>query len=65
MNKPEILAPAGNRLSFLAALAAGADAVYCGLKHFSARMEADNFSVSELANWPALPTAKIPGSISP
>jgi len=49
MNKPEILAPAGNRLSFLAALAAGADAVYCGLKHFSARMEADNFSIAELA----------------
>ena len=49
MNKPEILAPAGNRLSFLAALAAGADAIYCGLKHFSARMEADNFSLSELA----------------
>ena len=49
MNRPEILAPAGNRLSFLAALAAGADAVYCGLKHFSARMEADNFSISELA----------------
>ena len=48
MNKPEILAPAGNRLSFLAALAAGADAVYCGLKHLSARMEADNFSLSEL-----------------
>lgn len=49
MNKPEILAPAGNRLSFMAALAAGADAVYCGLKHFSARMEADNFSIAELA----------------
>ncbi|MBU2488421.1 MAG: U32 family peptidase [Proteobacteria bacterium] len=47
--KPEILAPAGNRESFLAALAAGADAVYLGLKHFSARMEADNFSVGELA----------------
>ncbi|WP_028574745.1 U32 family peptidase [Desulfonatronovibrio hydrogenovorans] len=50
MNKPEILAPAGNRLSFLAALAAGADAVYCGLKHFSARMEADNFSLADLTS---------------
>ncbi|WP_300163564.1 U32 family peptidase [Solidesulfovibrio sp.] len=47
--KPEILAPAGDPYSFLAALAAGADAVYCGLKHFSARMLARNFSVSELA----------------
>jgi putative protease len=45
---PEILAPAGNRASFLAALAAGADAVYCGMKHFSARMEAKNFSLEEL-----------------
>lgn len=47
--KPEILAPAGNRDSFLAALAAGADAVYCGLKQFSARMAAKNFESNELA----------------
>lgn len=33
----------------LAAIAAGADAVYVGLKHFSARMMATNFSSSELA----------------
>jgi len=46
---PEILAPAGNRASFLAAVAAGADAIYCGLKSFSARMEAKNFSPEELA----------------
>jgi len=43
------LAPAGNRDSFLAALAAGADAVYCGLKDFSARMAAVNFTIAELA----------------
>ncbi|MBS3755611.1 MAG: U32 family peptidase [Desulfobacterales bacterium] len=48
-NKPEILAPAGDREGFFAALAAGADAVYCGLKQFSARMAADNFSIGELA----------------
>ncbi|NNL40914.1 MAG: U32 family peptidase, partial [Desulfobacterales bacterium] len=47
---PEILAPAGNKKSFLAALAAGADAVYCGMKHFSARMMAKNFSLEELAS---------------
>jgi putative protease len=46
---PLILAPAGGRGQFLAALAAGADAVYAGLKHFSARMQADNFSSAELA----------------
>ena len=44
---PEILAPAGNKASFLAAIAAGADAVYCGLKFFSARMAAKNFTIEE------------------
>jgi len=47
---PQILSPAGDRHSFLAALAAGADAIYCGLKSFSARMEAKNFTVEELAS---------------
>jgi putative protease len=48
-HKPEILAPAGDAAAFLAALAAGADAVYAGLKNYSARMRADNFSLNELA----------------
>ncbi len=48
--KPEILAPAGDRAAFLSAVAAGADAIYCGLKHFSARMAAVNFSMEELAD---------------
>lgn len=47
--RPEILAPAGDAPSFLAALAAGADAVYLGLKHFSARMQAENFGLTELS----------------
>ena len=47
--KPLILAPAGSRDAFLAALAAGADAVYCGLKQYSARAEAKNFTLAELA----------------
>jgi len=46
---PQILAPAGGKEQFMAALAAGADGVYAGLKHFSARMQAENFSSSELA----------------
>ncbi|MDR1777939.1 MAG: U32 family peptidase [Desulfovibrio sp.] len=46
---PEILAPAGDTDCFLAALAAGADAVYLGLKHFSARMQATNFGLTELS----------------
>ncbi len=49
LNTPKILAPAGDKNSFLAAIAAGADAIYCGLKIFSARMEAENFSIEELA----------------
>ena len=48
-HKPEILAPAGDPPAFLAALAAGADAIYIGLKHFSARMQAQNFSLNELS----------------
>jgi len=47
-SRPSILAPAGNKSSFLAALAAGADEIYCGLRQFSARMEAKNFSIEEL-----------------
>ncbi len=43
------MAPAGDRASFLAGVAAGADAVYLGLKHFSARMQAKNFGLGELA----------------
>ncbi|MGD9249477.1 MAG: U32 family peptidase, partial [Desulfobacteraceae bacterium] len=48
--KPEILVPAGNKDAFLAALAAGADAIYCGLKSFSARMAAQNFTIEELSD---------------
>ena len=45
---PEILAPAGGREQFMAALNAGADAVYLGLKQFNARARAENFSVEDL-----------------
>ncbi len=54
IQKPIILAPAGDVDAFLAAIAAGADAIYCGLKIFSARMEASNFGVEELARLTAL-----------
>jgi len=55
---PIILAPAGDIPSFLAAIAAGADAVYCGLKIFSARMEAGNFTIEELARLTRLAHSK-------
>lgn len=47
--KPELLAPAGNIESFYAAVESGADAVYLGLKKFSARATASNFTMEELA----------------
>lgn len=55
---PIILAPAGDIHSFFAAIAAGADAIYCGLKIFSARMEAGNFSIEELARLTKLAHSK-------
>lgn len=44
----ELLAPSGNISSALAALKAGADAIYLGGKSFSARASADNFSLEEI-----------------
>ena len=44
----ELLAPAGNLDSFFAAVNNGADAVYLGLKSFSARQGADNFDREQL-----------------
>lgn len=48
-SKPELLAPAGTMMSFLAAVRNGADAVYLGGGKFSARAYAGNFSLKELA----------------
>lgn len=45
---PEILAPAGGRAQFFAALRVGADAVYLGLKDFNARARAENFTIEDL-----------------
>jgi U32 family peptidase len=46
--KIELLAPAGSLQSFFAAIENGADAVFCGLKMFSARAKAKNFTIEEL-----------------
>ena len=40
-NRPEILAPAGNEAGIIAAINAGADAVYFGGKIFNARQRAE------------------------
>ena len=50
MSGVELLAPAGDFETALAAFAAGADAVYCGLSEFSARAFAKNLSLAELAD---------------
>src|SRR5437899_1652334 len=44
----ELLAPAGGPDAAFAALHFGADAVYLGLKKFSARAEAENFTLDEV-----------------
>ena len=49
MRLPELLAPAGSPDALLAAIDAGADAVYLGARGFNARMNAANFSDEELA----------------
>ncbi len=45
----ELLAPAGGPDAAFAALHFGADAIYLGLKKFSARAEAENFTLPELS----------------
>lgn len=46
---PELLAPAGDRASLVAAVQNGADAVYLGAKAFNARAGAENFGTADLA----------------
>jgi putative protease len=56
MKRPEILAPGGSFSSAYYAFEAGADAVYLGLKDFSARKKAENFTPEEIRRlktaWP-------------
>ncbi len=51
---PELLSPAGNYRALVAAIDAGADAVYFGASDFNARMRAKNFTSEELSNALAL-----------
>ena len=46
---PELLAPAGGLDQMLAAIAAGADAIYAGLGGFNARVSAHGFTDDEFA----------------
>lgn len=58
--KTELLAPAGDLECAYAAFHYGADAVYLGLKRFSARAEAANFSPAELGEITAFAHAAAP-----
>ena len=49
MRRIELLAPAGNKEIFKAAVDSGADAVYCGTDIFNARMNAGNLTLDDLA----------------
>lgn len=50
IDRPELLAPAGDWEAMRAAVANGADAVYFGLSRFNARHRATNFTPDELPN---------------
>ncbi len=52
--KIELLAPGGDLGSIKAAIAAGADAIYCGLDKFNARHRAENISFEDLVGVLAL-----------
>ena len=46
--KPELLAPAGDRACMIAAIENGADAIYFGLERHNARIRASNFDGAQL-----------------
>ncbi|MCM8813692.1 MAG: U32 family peptidase [Candidatus Omnitrophica bacterium] len=60
MPAPELLAPAGSFDAACAAFDYGADAVYFGLKQFSARASAENFTLAELDALTAYAHALVP-----
>ncbi len=59
VHKPELLCPAGSPAAFLAAIDAGADAIYLGSSAFNARINAKNFTADEMRE--AIRTAHIYG----
>ena len=50
-NLPELLSPAGSPAAMMAAVNAGADAVYFGMPEFNARIGADNFTAESLPEY--------------
>ncbi|MDD4870652.1 MAG: U32 family peptidase [Kiritimatiellae bacterium] len=60
MKKCELLSPAGDMDSAYAAIHYGADAIYMGMKKFSARAEAENFTPDILSEITAFAHSSIP-----
>jgi len=56
----ELLAPAGGVEAGLAAIQYGADAIYLGLERFSARADADNFTLEQLDSFVGFAHAQVP-----
>ena len=50
LRKPELLAPVGNMISLKAAISAGCDAIYFGIKNFNMREGAKNFEFKDVKN---------------
>ena len=50
-NRIELLAPCGNLEILKVAVDSGADSVYLGLKEYSARAGAENFTLDELKSF--------------
>ena len=50
MNKPQLLAPVRDEVSFTAALNAGADALYFGLGHLNMRLNSKGIELEQLAD---------------
>ena len=48
---PELLSPAGSPAAMIAAINAGADAVYFGMPDFNARINADNFTSENIGEY--------------
>ncbi len=48
MDKPEILAPCGSEEAVYAAVSAGCDSIYAGVKGFNARAYAQNFDIDNI-----------------
>ena len=58
MKKYELLAPAGSMPSFIAAINAGANAIYFGLQSFNMRARSKNFSIKDLPKMKKLASEK-------